>query len=210
MSIRAEGKGKALLRTEMRARLQELSDKERVEAGQAIARHLANFLRDQELGEEGGTVAFFANLPFEIATSPLDEMLQGLGIQRILPSVEGRTLMFRRLPLEVASAELPRDRMGIPTPPGNLSKASPAHCRLLILPGLAFDRLGGRLGQGGGFYDRLLADIRGRASPGPVTVGIGFDLQLVRRVPMDARDQFIDAVCTPGEGVVYSRSGGQQ
>ncbi len=52
---------------------------------------------------------------------------------------------------------------------------------LILVPGLAFDRAGGRLGTGGGWYDRVLGDAQ-------TVVGVGFDCQIVPRVPVEAHD----------------------
>jgi 5-formyltetrahydrofolate cyclo-ligase len=72
---------------------------------------------------------------------------------------------------------------------------------VLIVPGLAFDSSGGRLGQGGGFYDRLLA----RADGGAMTVGVAFGLQILPDVPQGPTDQNVDAVITESG---YAKSAG--
>jgi 5-formyltetrahydrofolate cyclo-ligase len=65
---------------------------------------------------------------------------------------------------------------------------------LVIAPVLAFDRHGGRLGQGGGHYDRTLADLRGQR---PVFVlGVAFAGQEIEAAPMDPHDQRLDAILT--------------
>lgn len=76
--------------------------------------------------------------------------------------------------------------------------AMPAHVDLVVTPGLAFDRSGGRLGHGGGHYDRLLA---GMAMQHAFKVGLALECQLVARIPMNARDICLDAVVT--ERAVY-------
>ena len=69
---------------------------------------------------------------------------------------------------------------------------------VLIVPLLAFDRSGHRLGYGGGYYDRTLAALR--ASGGPVNaVGYGFAAQEVAAVPHDASDQRLDWIVTERE-----------
>lgn len=66
---------------------------------------------------------------------------------------------------------------------------------LAFVPGLAFDDRGGRLGRGGGFFDRFLADLR-HVSAAPV-YGVAFDEQIVPRVPMEDHDVALDAIVTP-------------
>lgn len=61
---------------------------------------------------------------------------------------------------------------------------------LMLVPGVAFDRFGGRLGRGGGYYDRILEAYTGR------TVAMAFDFQLVEQVPVEPHDRPVDAVVT--------------
>jgi 5-formyltetrahydrofolate cyclo-ligase len=65
---------------------------------------------------------------------------------------------------------------------------------VLVVPMVAFDRLGYRLGYGGGFYDRTLEDLRAR---GPVTaIGFAYALQEMDRVPVEPTDQPLDLIVT--------------
>lgn len=81
--------------------------------------------------------------------------------------------------------------------------AKPARVDLVVIPGLAFDRIGGRIGHGGGYYDRILA---GMAMQKAFKVGLALECQMVDRVPMNARDIRMDAVVT--ERAVYRRKNG--
>jgi 5-formyltetrahydrofolate cyclo-ligase len=71
----------------------------------------------------------------------------------------------------------------------------------VLLPGLGFDRSGGRLGRGGGYYDKFLNNVlalaRELGRPRPLLVGVAFREQVVERVPMAAHDARCDAVLTP-------------
>lgn len=62
---------------------------------------------------------------------------------------------------------------------------------LIIVPGLAFDNQGGRLGYGGGYYDTFL-----NKQPNAVKIGVGFSNQLIEAVPMEEHDIWLDAVIT--------------
>jgi 5-formyltetrahydrofolate cyclo-ligase len=89
--------------------------------------------------------------------------------------------------------------------PWKLLEPDPALCPevpvqeidLLLIPGLAFTRSGGRLGRGGGFYDRFLTGVHPRA----VKVGICFHVQLVEDLPTEAHDHEVDWVVTETEMV---------
>jgi 5-formyltetrahydrofolate cyclo-ligase len=77
----------------------------------------------------------------------------------------------------------------------------PEELDLVMVPGTAFDKRGGRMGQGKGYYDRLLASAR----PDAPLVGVAFDCQIFDEIPVDAHDVFMDLVLTetraiPGKG----------
>ncbi len=81
---------------------------------------------------------------------------------------------------------------GIREPLPELPALAPTQLDLIVVPGVGFDRRGNRLGQGMGFYDRLLSD----PALGAQKVGIGYAAQLVGRIPVDAHDVPLDAVVT--------------
>jgi 5-formyltetrahydrofolate cyclo-ligase len=79
---------------------------------------------------------------------------------------------------------------------------------LVLMPGLAFDRHGGRLGQGGGHYDRLLASVAQAEPPaGPVRTGLAFSFQVLADVPFEARDVAVHFVVTEEEIINTTRQG---
>ena len=59
----------------------------------------------------------------------------------------------------------------------------------MVVPGLAFDPRGARLGYGGGWYDRVLGEV-------PVSIGVCYDCQLIAHVPCEAHDQRVGFVVT--------------
>lgn len=90
----------------------------------------------------------------------------------------------------VADTELRPGFRGVREPVG--AAVDDGDLDAVLLPGLAFDPTGGRLGQGGGHYDRLLARLPERT----LRVGVGFSCQLVPRVPRVAHDEPVDLVVT--------------
>ena len=111
-----------------------------------------------------------------------------------LPAVAGR-----RLPLVFRSwspgEPLDEGAFGIPFPAAGAADLIP---EILLVPLLAFDRRGHRLGYGGGFYDRTLADLRAK---GPIlAIGVGYAFQEVDEVPSGAYDQRIDMIATETGG----------
>jgi 5-formyltetrahydrofolate cyclo-ligase len=98
--------------------------------------------------------------------------------------------------LAVASFQLLEPSADVRADPGR--RVAPADVDLFIVPGVAFDRHGGRLGYGRGYYDRLLA----LARTGAGVFGLAFEAQLVERVPAAAHDIPMNAVIT--EAAVYA------
>jgi len=80
---------------------------------------------------------------------------------------------------------------------------APEQLDCIMVPGVAFDRNGGRLGNGAGYYDRLLKDVRADA----VLIGVCFESQLVEQVVMEADDVAMDVVIT--EKTLYAGKGRQ-
>jgi len=181
---------KAALRNLMRGRRARLSEDVRAEAGRAVARLFPRELLARAPGEPPIKVAGYRPMGAELDPGSLLASLAGEGAVILLPVVmtRGGALCFR-----VASdpeSYVP-DAAGISAPPPHAAESTPD---IILAPLLAFDRFGGRLGQGGGYYDRTLAALR--AGPGVLAVGLGFAVQEAEEVPREAHDQLLDAICT--------------
>jgi 5-formyltetrahydrofolate cyclo-ligase len=85
---------------------------------------------------------------------------------------------------------------GLLEPPGDAPEVPPESLDLVVVPGVAFDSGGGRVGFGGGFYDRTFGDVATSAARRPPLVGLCFDLQVVARCPAGPTDVRVDAVVT--------------
>ena len=96
-------------------------------------------------------------------------------------------------------AHLVRHRFGMLEPAADLPVVDPTTVDVVLVPGVAFDRHGGRLGFGGGYYDRFLP-----TTPA-VRVGIAFDACMVDQLPCGEHDQQMDWVATPS-GIIRCRS----
>lgn len=151
-------------------------------------------LRDRVLGAielpPGAVVSGFVPIRDEIDVMPLLADLAGRGHPCTLPVVTGR-----RQPLEFR-AWAPGDPL-LPGPfdvPAPAPDAAVLRPDLLLVPMLAFDRRGGRIGYGAGFYDATLALLR---RDGPVlAVGVAFAGQQVEAVPVEPHDQPLDWIVT--------------
>lgn len=180
---------KALLRAEMRCRRHAFCARLGDDAGRCI---LASFLRIADaFGLEAG-VAVGAYWPIgdEADVRPLLLHLHGMGAICLLPVVvaPGRSLAFRRWRPGQALAAGP---LGTRQPTADAEAGAPA---VLLVPLLAFDRRGYRLGQGGGYYDRTLSGLRdgGRVE----AIGVGWSCQEVNDVPHGPTDARLDWIVT--------------
>ncbi len=135
-------------------------------------------------------VALYAALPDELPTRIVFQAALERGCCALFPAVEGeRRLVFR--PLE-RWEDLRPGRYGVLEPP----KAGPAvrltESDLVLVPGVAFDADGHRLGRGGGCYDAAFPP----GASAPLLYGVGFEFQLVDAVPHGSRDRRMDAIVT--------------
>ncbi len=136
----------------------------------------------------GRTLASYAAMGAEIDPAAIEDAAQAHGLQLVFPRVAGDRLDFHTC----ARADLIAGHQGIPEPPAHTPRLRPG---ILLVPLLAIDPAGHRLGQGGGFYDRALQQLR---QQGPVfAIGVGWDMQLVDAVPAEGFDQPLDALVTP-------------
>jgi len=182
---------KAALRERMRAWRDGLDGAAKVRAAEAIAERGAALASELRGTGGSGVVSGFASLPEELDVWPLLRRLSGAGVTLALPVVarKGQPLLFR--------AWVPGDAMnkgvwGIPEPKADKPVLEPD---ILLVPLLAFDASGCRLGYGGGFYDRTLATLRARKPI--VAIGLAYDEQRVNAVPHLDYDQRLDWVLTP-------------
>jgi len=138
-----------------------------------------------------GVLAIYKALGAELDPRPLGDLLTKQGWMVALPAVETEDgpLTFRAWK---PGERLAPDLTGLPAP---LVSAAEVRPDLILVPLLAFDRTGGRLGQGGGHYDRTLADLRTGATP-PPAVGFAFSGQETPGLPREPHDQPLDGILT--------------
>lgn len=104
----------------------------------------------------------------------------------LLPCVEGDDLLLRQY--TGPSSLRPGPQFGIPEPVGPLFEQLDK-IEMIVVPGVAFDRKGDRMGRGRGFYDRLL-----KTTPKAMKVGVAFDFQMFDEIPMEPFDVPMDVV----------------
>lgn len=151
-------------------------------------------------GRAPGVAALYRAAGSEIDPRPLADALAALGWRIALPCSEtlDAPVVFRAWS---PGEPLAPDAVGVAAP---LAAAPAAPPDLIVAPLIAFDRKGGRLGQGGGYYDRTLAEHRARLQPPPF-VGLAYSIQEVAHVPMEPHDQRLDAILTEKEFIAVPK-----
>ncbi|MFH1107070.1 MAG: 5-formyltetrahydrofolate cyclo-ligase [Candidatus Micrarchaeota archaeon] len=138
--------------------------------------------------QEARTVMAYYPLPQEAdCLGAVRELLAG-GKTVALPRVEGRLIV----PVRIGGLRgMRKGGMGV-VEPARGRRVAPKQIDVVIVPGVAFDLRGHRLGFGGGHYDRFLKTVRRDCAK----IGLAFELQLVKRLPAQSHDVPMDAVVT--------------
>jgi 5-formyltetrahydrofolate cyclo-ligase len=181
---------KAEMRSVIRAQRTARGPAEGSAAAQAVAEHGMALL---DALPPRTTITAYLSLPSEPNVDPLIERADAAGHVVLVPRIEGRDLAWvaYRPGDPVRSGPL-----GIREPLGPAA-GSPSSAGVMFLPGLAVGRDGCRLGQGGGYYDRVLADVPPRDLGGPLLVIVLFADEIVDAVPAEPHDRRVDAALTP-------------
>jgi 5-formyltetrahydrofolate cyclo-ligase len=146
-----------------------------------------------------GTVMAFWSFGSEVQTAELLERLHRAGKRVALPRVEeGEVVAVAYAPGGPVTAA----HFGAMEPLG-ADVVPPEDVDVVLVPGVAFDRRGARVGYGGGFYDRFLP----RRRPGVPAIAIAFSVQLVDEVPEGGMDRRVDAIVTENELITCRRAG---
>jgi 5-formyltetrahydrofolate cyclo-ligase len=190
--------GRTAIRRTLRAQRAALSAGRRREAALRIARHLERL----RLLRPGARVAIYAAFGGEVDTLPIAMAALRHRCTLFLP----RITSVRAARMTFAPVAAPRRRLnayGIPEP-ATAERIAPHWLDLVLLPVVAFDAAGTRLGMGLGYYDRALAfRRRRRAWSGPRIIGLAYAFQQCPELPRAAHDVPLDAVITERGSVVF-------
>ena len=181
---------KKLLRAQVRDLRRALSDDAQAEASQQLARRLAGHPRYQRARR----LALYWAQDGEIDLGPVISAAWDSGKEVLLPCADAEILRFRPY---LERDRLIQDRHGIPVPPPERRSVAVSEIDLLLVPLVAFDRSGQRLGMGGGYYDRLLSQ---QSTDLPQAVlGVAHSLQELEQVPAEPWDQALPEIITERE-----------
>lgn len=154
------------------------------EAGILICSYFKEWL--PSINMKNHNIAGFINFKKEINTVYINNFLEKANFNIFIPKIdqEKKMLLFFLLSKE----------------DNNKYEISPELLSVIIIPGLAFDLLGNRLGRGYGYYDRFLVPLNKKIHR-PITIGLAMDEQIVEKVPNDENDINMDFICTPKLGI---------
>ncbi len=173
----------------MRAARQALLPADRAARSARIAERLLALPEMQEAER----VLFYASLAEEVDTWPLLRAWLKRGRLPLLPGVERRGGPLRATPVRDLVADLKPGAFGILQPdPSRTGAVEWRTIQVAVLPGLAFDLRGCRLGRGAGYYDRSLPALIAAAR----RIGLAFECQVVERLPAEPHDVPVDRVVT--------------
>ncbi|MBA3501104.1 MAG: 5-formyltetrahydrofolate cyclo-ligase [Deltaproteobacteria bacterium] len=182
------GRAKPDIRRLLLSRRDALSEGERATYSGAICERARRLV--EERCASGSIVALYAHKGSEVETAALDERLRASGFRVAYPRVvdESRVLAF----FEVAIDALGATRWGLREPSADATAVAIETIAAFVVPGLAFDRAGGRMGWGKGHYDATLTAARADAE----CIGLAFECQVVENVPRESHDVALDAIIT--------------
>ena len=178
---------KTSLRGEVRQRLKAMTASQRA-AESSRARVL---LTAQHRWHRAKSILFFAPLAEELDIWPLLSQALDAGKKVALPRLPPGTNNYVACQVKDPETELIVGRYGIREPVERCAELPLNRLDLILVPGVAFDLHGRRLGRGKGFYDRLLAAVRGS------TCGVAFDEQIVGEIPIEPHDVHLNCILTP-------------
>jgi len=178
---------KTALRKEIRVVLQKIPTAARL----AVSTQIRARLKEQAFWQNATSILFYAPMPDEVDMWPLlAEILAG-GKITALPRFDSVSNDYSARRVQNLQTEIGAGQYGIREPKAGCQEIPLERLGLILVPGVAFDLQGHRLGRGRGYYDRLLPEIPG------TKCGIAFDEQMVDAVPAGALDVRMDFVLTP-------------
>ncbi len=165
-----------------------LSEKEREKKSNQIK----NFLFSLPQFKKAKTILFYFDFRSEVKTKKMIEEALKKGKRILLPTTRKES---KKLEISLIKnlSHLKPGAYGIMEPTGEDNNTiSGKMVDLVIVPGCAFDKNGFRLGYGGGYYDKLLATLKGKIP----LVGLAFECQIVRKIPRKSHDIPVDMIIT--------------
>ncbi|MCI5209055.1 MAG: 5-formyltetrahydrofolate cyclo-ligase [Candidatus Electrothrix sp. ATG2] len=178
-------------------RKKRLAERDLLDAAQR--RHKSEQIQDRLLKQpiiRNATHLFlYVHFRSEVETLALIEHYLAAGKTVSVPVTLTKESRLLAVQITDPASQLTPGYFGIPEPTAeqiDQTRIDPANIDVVCLPGSVFDPLGGRLGYGGGYYDRFLT----QEAPQARRIGLAYAVQMVEQVPMEAHDQYMDMIIT--------------
>jgi 5-formyltetrahydrofolate cyclo-ligase len=178
---------KAALRSRTRSLLEQIS----MDARKKASASACEILRRQTVWESASTILFYSALADELDISSLWMAASGEGKRFMLPRFCRQQNGYEICEINPLERSLRPGHFGILEPDAASPVVSLKQLDLALVPGVAFDTVGRRLGRGRGFYDRILKDVSG------FKCGVAFDQQIASEIPVEPHDIRVDCILTP-------------
>lgn len=172
----------------MRSKFRDILSQMPIKTRAMKSREITSRLSQEKLFQGASAIFTYVALPHEVQTLGLIKQALRLGKKVFAPKIKGRNLNFEIREILDANKGLKKGRYGV-LEPVSKKKIKAPKLDLIIVPGLAYDKKGNRLGRGGGYFDRFLENAKSIPK-----VGLAFKEQMVRKIPMEAHDVPVDHV----------------
>jgi len=177
------------LRQRIRANLAKISLAVRLAESLDLCRRLEPQLQSAH------TILFYAPLPDELDVWPLLEKLLPSKKVCALPAFDDATQFYSARHVKNLETDIFTGKFGVSEPLDSCPEIPLDQFDLILVPGVAFDERGNRLGRGRGFYDRILSKASG------IKCGVAYDFQLLEEVPVQGHDMQVNFIFTPSRYV---------
>jgi len=188
------GTAKKLMRLKMDALRRELSAEERSAASGRICAFAEALCESRLAGDLSLAIGVYIPFRGEVDLRPLMRWAWRRGIRVAVPRTDRQERTMSLHPI-AGFGDLAPGNWGIAEPKPGIPALEPREIGIIFVPGLAFDMSGGRLGYGGGFYDRFFRSLE-NAGARPLKIGAAYHIQLVERVPAEPHDARVDLIVT--------------
>lgn len=183
------------LRDQVASRLEAMPKEALAEKNNTVVEKLfdfANFL-------EAKIALLYLNAPWEIESRAIIDQALGMNKLVVLPLINRERPKVALYKIDEPDKNIIQDSEGFYAPDTSRCKKVPIDCiDIAIVPGLAFDEKGGRIGSGDGYYDHLIPRL-------PITtrkVAVALEEQIISMVPMESHDKYVDIIITDSR-VIY-------
>ncbi len=177
-----------------------LSALEQRNKGMAIMRRLLH----ATWFDSANTIFTYVDFRSEVATRPLIEHILDCGKTALVPVTLVKEKDLLAVSISNLDSELAPGYCSIPEPIQEIRDKqmfAPENIDIIFLPGSVFDEQGGRMGYGGGYYDRFVS----QKAPQALRVGLAYEMQVVKRAPLQVHDELLDYIITEKRIITGSR-----